>query len=217
MRRQVSFGPFTLDAETRQLLRDPGRGPVHLSPKAYDLLWVLVESRPKAIAKSDLHERLWPSTFVSEATLASLIAELREALGERGREARFIRTVHGFGYAFSGMTRETREPIVPVPAHWIICNGREQALGDGDHVIGRDAGVAIPLTSPTVSRHHAKIVIAGDVAILEDLGSKNGTHVRGEAITSPVRLADGDQIRIGRFQLTFRMAGGPTQTEQSRT
>jgi DNA-binding winged helix-turn-helix (wHTH) protein len=216
MLRQVSFGPFTLDPETRQLLRDPERGPVHLSPKAYDLLCVLVESRPKALAKADLHERLWPSTFVSEATLASLIAELRDALGERGREARFIRTVHGFGYAFSGTAREARERTVAPPAHWIICNGREKALGEGDHVIGRDADVAIPLTSPTVSRHHAKIVIAGEVAILEDLGSKNGTHVRGEAVTSPLLLADGDQIRIGRFQLTFRTAGsgGPTETEQ---
>jgi DNA-binding winged helix-turn-helix (wHTH) protein len=216
MLRQVSFGPFTLDAETRQLLRDPDRAPVHLSPKAYDLLCVLVESRPRAIAKADLHERLWPSTFVSEATLASLIAELREALGERGRVARFIRTVHGFGYAFSGTARETREPTATPPAHWIVCNGREKALGDGDHVIGRDADVAIPLTSPTVSRRHAKIAIAGEVAILEDLGSKNGTHVRGEAVTSPILLADGDRIHIGRFELTFRTAGsgGPTETDR---
>src|SRR5262249_43535770 len=64
---------------------------------------------------------------------------------------------------------------------WIVCNGREKALGDGDHVIGRDADVAIPLPSPTVSRRHAKIVVAGAVATLEDVGSKNGTYVRGHA------------------------------------
>src|SRR5262249_6694784 len=216
MLRQVSFGPFTLDAETRQLLRDPERVPVHLSPKAYDLLCVLVATRPKAIAKADLHERLWPSTFVSDATLASLIAELRDALGERGREARFIRTVHGFGYAFSAAARETQEPPATPIAHWIVCNGREKALGDGDHVIGRDADVAIPLPSPTVSRRHAKIVVAGAVATLEDVGSKNGTYVRGHAVTSPLQLMDGDEIRIGAFQLTFRTAGsgGSTATEQ---
>ena len=76
MLRQVSFGPFTLDVETRQLLRDRERVPVHLSPKAYDLLCVLIEARPKAIAKADLHERLWTSTFVSDATLASVVGVL---------------------------------------------------------------------------------------------------------------------------------------------
>ena len=216
MLRQVSFGPFTLDVETRQLLRDPECVPVHLSPKAYDLLCVLVEARPKAIAKADLHERLWPSTFVSDATLASVVAELRDVLGERGRQARFIRTVHGFGYAFAAAARETKEPAITPIAHWIVCNGREKALSDGVHVIGRDADVAIPLTSPTVSRRHAKIVIAGAVATLEDVGSKNGTYVRGQVLTSPLQLADGDQIKIGAFQLTFRTAGSgaPTATEQ---
>jgi DNA-binding winged helix-turn-helix (wHTH) protein len=216
MLRQVSFGPFTLDAETRQLLRDPDRTPVHLSPKAYDLLCVLVETRPKAMSKAVLHERLWTSTFVSDATLASLVGELRDALGERGREARFIRTVHGFGYAFSAVTHETRERAIPPIAHWIVCNGREKALADGEHVIGRDADVAIPLPSPTVSRRHAKIVVAGAIATLEDVGSKNGTYVRGQAVTSSLQLTDGDQIRIGAFQLTFRTLGSdtPTETEQ---
>lgn len=74
---------------------------------------MLLETRPKAIAKADLHERLWPSTFVADATLASLVAELRDALGERGRETRFIRTVHGFGYAFSGEARSEADHKTP--------------------------------------------------------------------------------------------------------
>jgi DNA-binding winged helix-turn-helix (wHTH) protein len=88
MPRSVSFGPFTLDHESRQLLSGDDLQPVHLSPKAYELLHLLVDTRPRALAKSEIHERLWPSTFVSEATLASLVTELREALGERGREPR---------------------------------------------------------------------------------------------------------------------------------
>jgi DNA-binding winged helix-turn-helix (wHTH) protein len=209
----VIFGPFSLDTETRQLLRGPDRDPVHLSPKAYELLCVLVETRPRAVAKGELHERLWPSTFVSEATLASLVAELRDALGERGREARFVRTVHGFGYAFSSATKELKASNAESFASWIICNGREQPLGDGEHLIGRDPDVAVPLSSPTVSRHHAKIVIAGAVAALEDLGSKNGTYLRGRAVMSPVQLADGDRIRIGAFELTFRTLIGTGSTE----
>ena len=54
------------------------------------------------------------------------------------------------------------------------------------------------LRSPTVSRHHARIVIAGEIATLE---------------RSPIQLADGDQIRIGAFELTFRTLAAPGSTE----
>jgi len=210
--KRLSFDPFTLDAETRQLLHGPDDQPVHLSPKAYDLLCVLVETRPRAIAKSELHERLWPSTFVSDATLASLVAELREALGEKGHTARFIRTVHGFGYAFSGLAREHAAPEVKRVANWIVYNGRETSLDEGEHLLGRDAESAVPLSSSTVSRHHARITVNGQIAILEDLGSKNGTYLRGQVVTAPMRLADGDQIRIGAFELTFRSLEAPGST-----
>ena len=211
--RRVSFGPFTLDAETRLLLRGSGLQPVHLSPKAYELLCALVDTRPRAVAKSELHERLWPSTFVSEATLASLVAELREALGQRGSETRFIRTVHGFGYAFAAEVRDVEAPRLVRTANWVVFNGREQALEDGEHMIGRDEDVAVTLNSPTVSRRHAKIVIAGEVATLDDLGSKNGTYVRGQRVSSRVALVDGDRIRIGAFEITFRSLSGEGSTE----
>ena len=84
---RVRFAGFTLDEGRRQLLE--GEADIHLSPKAYELLKVLLEQRPNALSKVELHERLWPSTFVSEVNLAALIAELRAALGEHGR---FIRT-----------------------------------------------------------------------------------------------------------------------------
>jgi DNA-binding winged helix-turn-helix (wHTH) protein len=214
--KRVSFGPFTLDAETRQLLRSSDLQPVHLSPKAYELLCALVDTRPRAVAKSELHERLWPSTFVSEATLASLVAELREALGEGSRDVRFIRTVHGFGYAFAGEARDVGSPVVESARHWILCNGRESLLAEGEHLIGRDSDVAITLSSPSVSRRHARLVVAGDVTTVEDLGSKNGTYLRGQAVTSPTPLADGDRIRIGAFELTFRTVTGAGSTETWR-
>jgi DNA-binding winged helix-turn-helix (wHTH) protein len=212
--KRLSFEPFTLDAETRLLLRGPHQQPVHLSPNAFELLCVLVDARPRAIAKRELHERLWPSTFVSEATLASLVAELREALGEKGREARFIRTVHGFGYAFSAPVRENgAAPDLRRVANWIIYNGRETSLDEGEHVLGRDADAAVPLSSSTVSRHHARITIDRQIATLEDLGSKNGTYLRGQAVTAPTQLEDGDRIRIGAFELTFRTLAAPGSTE----
>src|SRR6185295_9870782 len=95
---QVRFETFLLDSETRELLCD-GRS-VPLSPKAFDLLSILVTDRPKALSKSDLQERLWPTTFVVEKNLANLVSEIRDAIGDDPSNPRFIRTVHRFGYAF---------------------------------------------------------------------------------------------------------------------
>ena len=95
---RVRFDPYVLDLESRQLLR--GDDVVHLSPKAFDLLSILVSDRPKAFSKSDLQERLWPGTFVVEKNLANLVSEIRDAIGDDPANPRFIRTVHRFGYAF---------------------------------------------------------------------------------------------------------------------
>ena len=98
---RLRFGDFTLDTDTRQLRQ--GAVERHLSPKGFDLLRLLIESRPRVVSKRELHERLWPATFVSEATLSSLIAEVRDALGERGQSGHgVIRTVHRIGYGFDG-------------------------------------------------------------------------------------------------------------------
>ena len=96
---QVRFSDFVLDTDTRELLRDSR--PIHLSPKAFQLLELLVETRPRALPKDTLYNRLWPNTFVVEANLSNLVGEVRAALGDNPRRPRFVRTVHGFGYAFS--------------------------------------------------------------------------------------------------------------------
>ena len=94
----LRFGPFVLDLDTRQLTR--GGGDIHLSPKAFELLETLILDRPKVLSKDVLQQRLWPETFVAEANLSNLVAEIREALGDRARSPLFVRTAHGFGYAF---------------------------------------------------------------------------------------------------------------------
>jgi len=143
---------------------------------------------------------------MSQATLASLVAELREALGQRPRD-QVIRTVHAFGYAFTAAAGDVEAPrLVRMWIGWSF-HGRDQALEDGEHMIGRDEDVALTLNSPTVSRPHVKIVIAGHVATLYHLGSKNGTYVRGQRVSSRAELVDGDRIRIGAFEITLRDAG----------
>src|SRR5205814_414324 len=94
----LPFGPFVFDPDRRLLLREGER--VKLTPKAFDLLAILIERRPNAVSKEDLYEMLWPETFVQPASLDALVAKIRTALDDSGRESRYVRTAYGFGFAF---------------------------------------------------------------------------------------------------------------------
>jgi DNA-binding winged helix-turn-helix (wHTH) protein len=209
----VRFGEFTLDTDTRQLLGADRE--LHLSPKAYELLKILVESRPRALSKDELYERLWPATFVSEVNIATLIAEIREALGDDARRPRFIRTAHRFGYAFCGATSDASHGDEAEGIFcWLVTGRRRRPLRPGENILGREPEDGINLDSPTVSRRHARISISGTEAVLEDLGSKNGTFVGGEPVSTAVPLKDGDEIRTGSVVCHFRMTSpkGTTAT-----
>ncbi len=206
----VRFGDFTLDTASRRLRH--GDVERHLSPKAFDFLRLIIEHRPRVVSKAELHAWLWPSTSVAEATLNSLVAEVREALGEKsGAGHGFIRTVHRIGYAFDGAATDLQPPPATPAGHpprcWIMWEAGEMALADGEYLIGRDGGAAVWLESTTVSRHHARIRVEGGAATIEDLGSRNGTILRGERITAPAPLAHGDEIRLGSVVMTFRSIG----------
>ncbi len=205
------FGDYRLDAATRQLFRRQGE--VHVSPKAFDLLIVLIENRARAVSKAELHERLWPSTFVTEANLASLVAELRRALCDRSETPKFVRTVHRFGYAFCGEISD--EASTPPAAYscWVVWHGREIPMRDRENIIGRDPSAAIRLDFPSVSRRHARIVLSPIAATLEDLGSKNGTFLRNERLTGPAALADRDDLQVGSVKMTVRLMRGYETTE----
>ena len=212
---KIRFGPFTLDLDTRQLTQE-GRE-IHLSPKAFELLATLAADRPKVLSKAVLQQRLWPETFVAEANLSNLVAEIREALGDRARTPLFIRTAHGFGYAFCGdaaTLRDAREPEPGRPSCWLEWGKRRFPLSIGEHVIGRDPDVEVRLDASTVSRRHARLVVTAEGTVLEDVDSKNGTFRGTERVTAPVRLADGDEIHIGSLLVTFHMraASGATDT-----
>jgi pSer/pThr/pTyr-binding forkhead associated (FHA) protein len=103
------------------------------------------------------------------------------------------------------------------PDRWLIGSTAEIALMAGENVLGREGSDVILLKSSTVSRRHVRIVIGTDAAVVEDLGSKNGTFVNDERLTGPTRIADGDQVRIGSLVFTFRTAlpSGSTETLSS--
>jgi DNA-binding winged helix-turn-helix (wHTH) protein len=220
-RMRVRFGECVLDSETRELL--VAGKTVHLTPKAFDLLAILIENRPRALSKTEIHEKLWPDTFVADGTLTSLLAEVRSAIRDEEHEKHLIRTVHRFGYAFSG-SAETEAAAGPraIPraafAYRLYWRSREFALEEGENVLGRDPRASIFLDDASVSRRHARIVTSGGGALIEDLRSKNGTFVRGAAIEAPSRIADGDEIRLGSVPLTFRVfpLSGSTETTGGR-
>src|SRR4029453_12035467 len=212
---RVRFGTFVLDSETRELMREDVA--VTLSPKAFELLCLLVAHRPKAMAKSDLQERLWPTTFVVEKNLANLIGEIRAAIGDDPSNPRFIRTVHRFGYAFRETISRTetgtgasRPGQISFLLKW--ANGRVR-LDEGAHILGRDPDVEIPLVSPGVSRRHALLTISEGSATIEDLGSKNGTFVGDQRVDASRSLGDGDTITVGSVKLTFSVLRAPASTE----
>src|SRR5215472_5526799 len=191
----LDFGAFTLGLDTRQLLRD-GRE-VHLSPKAFDLLQLLIVERPRALSKSFLQDRLWPKTFVCEGNLPGLVSEIRHAIGDDRRQGRFIRTVHGYGYAFCASAESDSLPQgrgTRVATYWLSWDRVPIALQHGETLLGREPGVDVWLDVPSISRHHARIVIRDGYASVQDLGSKNGTWVRAELAKTPLSLKNGDEI-----------------------
>jgi DNA-binding winged helix-turn-helix (wHTH) protein len=202
----VRFGPFTLDDSARTLCR--GTRAIHLSPKAFDLLTLLVRRRPAALAKAEIHAHLWPDTFVSDGNAAVLVAEIRTALGDTAQESRYVRTVQRFGYAFSGSTVEpsANGSAMPAPAPcWLAWGTRRLPLTMGENVLGRDASADVCIDAVGVSRRHAMIVIDGEDVTLVDLSSKNGTFANGTRITGSAPLLGGTEIRLGPVPVRFCM------------
>lgn len=203
---KVRLGECVLDLGRREVRR-AGEA-VHLTPKAFQLLELLAERRPDAVAKDEIRERLWPDTFVSGVNLATLVFEVRQAVGDDSRRPRYVRTVRGFGYALcaEGPAPDLADPVtVPGPCCRLVGERREIDLRDGENVIGRTREAVVWIASPKVSRHHARIVVAGASATVEDLGSKNGTYVGERSIDRPTVLADGDSIRVGDARFVFRV------------
>ena len=212
---RLVFGDCTFDRERRELTRHGSV--VHAGPKLLGLLELLIDARPRALTKDEIHKGLWVDTFVSDGTLTSLVAELRDAIGDDARTPRLVRTIHGYGYNFCGeVAAETRPAADQQTAAScrILLGDREVGLPPGAHILGRAPDAAVLVDDVGVSRHHARITVGDEGAILEDLGSKNGTMLNGRAIEGPTPLADGAAIVLGATALKFRMftTAGSTDT-----
>jgi DNA-binding winged helix-turn-helix (wHTH) protein len=133
---RATFGDFTLDGDARRLLL--GETEVPLSPKAFQLLELLLRERPRALSKAEIRDHLWPRMAVADSSLTNLVTRLRHALADPARKPELLRTVQGFGYAFCGVASEDapRPPAGGSPRFSLRWSGREVALREGENILG---------------------------------------------------------------------------------
>lgn len=194
---------------------------VQIRPKLMDVLSFLAQQSGEVVSKDEIIAAVWARQYMAESVLTRSIAELRRILGDRVVEPRFIETITKRGYRLLAPVERVGGPApAQVPAarpaspqvpssmgvHTCgLCWGEQEIpLSEGENIIGRTSGALVRISSSRVSRRHARIVVTGGRAVLEDLGSKNGTYVRGRKIHRPVDLSDGDEICFGRDVVVFR-------------
>lgn len=133
------FGEFTLDVAERRLTR--GGTLVHLSPKAHDVLALLVRQAGHLVTKNELLACVWPEVFVEEGILTVHVSSLRKALGDQRRPPSYVETVPRCGYRFiAAVTHEAPdgrsplfEPHRSVTLYDLVGRGRVHLLS-GSHV-----------------------------------------------------------------------------------
>ena len=168
-------------SSTRTLGSSSGAGEeVHLQPKTFELLDLLVRSRPKAISKQAIRAHLWPDVVVGDASLTMAVAELRAALGDDAKEPRFVRTVSPSATRSRARSSRSARSL-----------GLERAGASAARAVGKTHHPARRRRKrprPGPGRHRPDrrprrltatraIQWSGTEATIEDLGSKNGTYV----------------------------------------
>jgi len=210
---RATFGPFVLDSDRKELTEDARR--VHVPLKSFRLLELLVREAPRAMSREELYDLLWGETNVEDANLSNMISDLRAALGDSRSEPRFLKTVHGFGYAFVGevvWSGDVRPTGSRSDVAVLLWNGQELPLREGDNVIGRHSDADIVIRSTGISRRHAVLRLSNGTATVRDLESKNGTFVGAALASHDTPIRDGDELRVGSILLTFRLVGGDDTT-----
>src|SRR5215469_16353487 len=235
-KRVYEFGKFRLDTAERVIETD-GR-PLPLTPKAYEVLLVLVENRGRIVEKEDLMRRVWPDTFVEDSNLGFNISVLRKLLGEGSGNgsSRYIETVPKRGYRFVAEVVEVPEKELP---------GTEAAGGDGHNSpqavrmsgpvaslespgrffkSGRlIAGIAGVLVLAAVGvlvnwyEHRAQKLTNRDTIVVADFVNKTGDPVFDETLDQglAVQLEQSPFLSLisdARIRQTLRMMGQPPDT-----
>ena len=214
------FGPFLYDSVRRKLTSAGTE--ISLTHKSRELLQLFLQNPGRLLTRDEIVETVWPDVSVTDDAIRFQVAELRKALGPKGEE--FLQTVRGEGYRWDAPVRAAADRPVrsvvdgksgPRPRFRLVLETREVQLVEGENVIGRDPDGVLWIDHSSVSRRHARVVVAGGKATLEDLDSKNGTRLNGKTIDRRISLADGDEVRVGPETMVFRaLSPGTTRTER---
>src|SRR5215472_1643223 len=174
-RELYEFGPFRVDADNELLLRD-GQ-PVTLTPKAFQILLVLVRRSGEIATKDEIMKSVWPDTFVEETNLTRNIFSIRKALGE-GSENQYILTVSGKGYRLA----ETVVPVLPTELNVVsavrstveVEVQEERKKGRLGWVAAVAAIVLAGAVATYLSLHQAARLTETDTVVIADFS--NGTN-----------------------------------------
>jgi DNA-binding winged helix-turn-helix (wHTH) protein len=206
-----------------------------IEPKLMDVLVYLADRAGQVVSRQEIIDAVWAKRFLADTLLTRAISELRRVLGDDARAPNLIETVSKRGYRLLAIslpspevtpgapatmragpgTRQLDEGLGNVSVCSIAWGDLEIRLEEGNTIIGRATEALIRVASTRVSRRHARITVRGVDATLEDLGSRNGTYLRGRKLEGPAPLQDGDEICIGPAVLSFRQrqTGETTQIE----
>lgn len=192
-----------------------------MEPKVMGVLVELATRAGELLSKAELTDAVWQLPYISENRLTGVIADLRRAFEDDVAEPRFVETIPTRGYRLVAPVEWLDAVAAPTRRREsrfkLELPDRGHRLWEGATVVGRGLESDVHIDSEWVSRRHARIVVDGDRATIEDIGSKNGTHVNGVPVTEVVPLRDGDEIRLGKgaVVLRFLVSIGATRTEAS--
>ena len=177
--------------------------PVPITAKAIDVLVMLVQHRARALATEEILATVWSATVVEDGNVAQQVHLLRKALAAAGD---CIATVPRHGYRFSASVVERDDDGFRPAAtrHCLVWDGRAYPLRSGATVLGRADDADVQVLLPSVSRHHARVVVSGDAATSEDMNSKHGLWRGVARVNGAVALKNGDEIRLGTAALVYR-------------
>jgi TolB-like protein/Tfp pilus assembly protein PilF len=185
------FGDFELDS-ARFELRRAGQA-VAIEPQVLSLLLLLAANPDRLVGKDELVEKIWNNRIVSDATIAARVKSARQALGDDGKQQKFVRTVHGMGFRFVGDVHFVRhapmaivDPAVSGPA-----------APSEDSLQGKPSIAVLPLTIAGMAGANAFLADALADELIADLARLRWLFV----------IARGSSFRFRGRQINFRQVG----------
>ena len=212
------FGPFTVDPQ-RELLLRKGE-PVALTPKAFQILLVLLRRAQEIVTKDELMQAVWPDTFVEEANLSRNIFLLRKALGETPQDHRYIVTIPGRGYRFTESALRLPDPDISLVA--ASRSNVEIELVERKRwpwvALALVAIAAIGVGVWRLSLHRGPVLTERDTVLLGDFANSTGDSVFDETLRQGLRVQLSQSpflslISDDRIQQNLRMMGRPADTK----